>query len=65
MLLNQIKWERVSETLEQAKIGDVVITKTGEDKYNIRLVRSNFVSDSWHDLDPVAAQCVLYFLLSE
>ena len=66
MRLDQIKLERISGTFEQAKIGNVVVitkdTKQGRDTYNIRVVGSNFVSDKWHDLDPVAAQCVLYVL---
>ena len=66
MRLDQIRLERISGTFEQAKIGNVVVitkdTKQGRDTYNIRVVGSNFVSDKWHDLDPVAAQRVLYVL---
>ena len=65
MRIDQIKWERISETLERGQIGNVLITKDtnqGRDTYNIRLVGSNFVSDKWLDLDPAAAQCVLYEL---
>jgi len=68
MRLDQIRWERISETFGRAKIDNVLITKDtsqGNDTYYIWQIESGLIIDKWLDLDTLTAQSVLYKLFPE
>jgi hypothetical protein len=64
--LGRIKWQRISDTVEHSCIEArgsnycIEIIREREVNYHIRLLDGNFVSESWSDIDGVAAQGVLF-----